>query len=118
MLRLVTDARREPGLQALAGAPEVLVDEDAAEVGEGVRASLERLEDRLPVAHVERDDAGAPVERTLQVVGVAAEVALTEPADELDDVLVGDGDACQPHRSTIYEHVFVCQCAGRMLGRH
>lgn len=51
----------------------------------------------MPVVPVQRDDAGAAIERSLQMVGGRVEIGVSEPADELDDVFVSDGDSCEPH---------------------
>lgn len=92
--------------ESLALAPDVLVQEHSAKLGEGGRLGVvERSQDLLAVRNRERDDHRPPV----QCVRENAACGLVDEANDLPYVVVGDRDAREVHTG---DHTFVLRFNG------
>ena len=84
--------------ETLALAPLVLLEQNATELGQGVRAHIvERPEDALPVVDRQRDHSGLESERLLE----EGACRLVDERYELADVLVRDAQAAEIHRGEV-----------------
>jgi hypothetical protein len=84
-------------LQPFRLTPHRLLHEGRTELGELVGAVFEEAQDRVAVVLVQRDDPGATVERAFEVVSGRRDLGGSEPHNQLDDLIVGYGDSCEPH---------------------
>jgi hypothetical protein len=82
-------------LQPLGMSPGVLLEQGGPKFLEPWRWVFERGEDRLAFGDVEPQDADLVAVRPFEPRG---EFAVVDDAGELQDEVVSDGDACEPHR--------------------